>query len=724
MAKVTSYANAFTAGELGPNAWERTDLQQHAKGSAEALNYIGLVTGPDASRGGFWDRGGAVDDAVRGRVVGFARSADDALFLELGDETARVWTVTGDRIMDGPDPYEFSTPWTAAQVQRLWFKQIGDVLFVTDLDGGPTICLLRSADDNWAWATYDFRDGPWLPEHTGTFNSLGANAFTGSVTLNSSLASFAATDVGRRVRIRQGDGHSGFDTWTSATDYANSAIVQYDGRVYQRPATGGTIKSGTTPPLHSAGTVSDGKIDWTFLHDGAGVARITAFTSSTQVTATVEQRLPGTAPTYYWSLQAYWEGEGYPRALAEEREERLVFAASLNQPGTVDLTRTAGFGPAYGDFKPGLGSGRVVDDDAVRLNVGGASRVVWLLSGAALIAGCTDGEYLLSGSTLDDPITPLGRTARKVSTFGSADVAPLLIQGPPPTIIHVLRSRTTVRELRVAPDQTVESRELSVLPHHIYDRGVAEMAFQQPDNLIWTRLDDGGLAAMSYHLEHQVVGARQQPLPEGWVVESLAVAPTPNAGDRIAVLVKRERESGPQRRFWLLSRRSEGVFMDGAQRYAGPPVTTVTGLDAYEGDTVAIRADGARVPDQVVTDGAVTLPAAASDVVVGLKLLRRWQCLPLDMEGVGSTNGRTFVPTHATVICSGVDFLVHTGDRTQAERVQNRAPTELAAPLPKRVRQRLSLAGGSDRDKRFFVETDAPFDHVLHAYRLEGEVTK
>ncbi|MBO9502514.1 hypothetical protein [Brevundimonas sp. A19_0] len=723
MGKVVSFINGFIAGEIGPTGWERSDLVQHAKGCALALNMVALVTGPLVSRGGFRDRGPVADETVRGRLVGFARSSDDALILELGDEEARVWTPDGSLIMDGSDPYVFALPWDASQLDDLWFRQIGDVLFVTDRTGGRTRTIRRLADDDWAVADLEFREGPWLPE--GQTISLTPSGVTGAITLNAGAAAFEPADVGSRLRIRQSDGQSGYDTWTSATDYDGGKIVQYDGKVYQRQTPGGTLKSGTTPPLHESGVVSDGKLDWLFLHDGAGVVRITAYTSPTQVSGIVETRLPSATSTIYWAKSGFSDVQGWPRALAEEREERLVFGATTQRPGQVDMTRTSGFTPTTTNFKPGYGSGRVVSDNAVSLNVGGASRVVWLASAAALIAGCTDGEYVLSGATLDDPITPDGRTARKVSSFGSGDVAPLMLQGPPPTILHVLRSRTVIREVRVSPDQSVDSRDLSVLREHVMDRGIAEMAFQQPDNIVWMRLGDGGLAALVYHLEQQVLGIYRQSLPEGWTVESLVSVPTPTGGDRVAIQVSRVKDEVTQRRVWLLAPRSDGMFLDGSATYEGTPVTTVSGLDWRAGETVSIVADGARVPDQVVSEGGtVTVPDAAGKIVVGDSIHRRFESLPLDMAGPGSTNAVTLIPTHATVILDAVEADVGTLQEGSMDTVRTRTPDDLAAPGERRVRERVAIGNGADRDQRLVIETRAPFDLGIYAYRLEAEANR
>lgn len=62
------------------------------------------------------------------------------------------------------------------------------------------------------------------------------------------------------------------------------------------------------------------------------------------------------------------------------------------------------------------------------------------------------------------------------------------------------------------------------------------------------------------------------------------------------------------------------------------PVTTITGLSWLEGRTVSILADGAVQPQQVVTGGAITLPAASTKVTVGLPITADVQTLPLALQ--------------------------------------------------------------------------------------------
>ncbi len=67
------------------------------------------------------------------------------------------------------------------------------------------------------------------------------------------------------------------------------------------------------------------------------------------------------------------------------------------------------------------------------------------------------------------------------------------------------------------------------------------------------------------------------------------------------------------------------------------PITSVTGLNHLEGMEVAILADGSVVPNQTVTDGAITLSYAASKIVVGLPYTCQVQTMNVDVPSQSGT---------------------------------------------------------------------------------------
>lgn len=70
------------------------------------------------------------------------------------------------------------------------------------------------------------------------------------------------------------------------------------------------------------------------------------------------------------------------------------------------------------------------------------------------------------------------------------------------------------------------------------------------------------------------------------------------------------------------------------------PVSTIYGLHHLEGRTVAILADGNVQPNQVVTNGRITLEQPASAVVVGLPYTAQLRSLYLDLPGEPTVQGK------------------------------------------------------------------------------------
>ena len=70
-------------------------------------------------------------------------------------------------------------------------------------------------------------------------------------------------------------------------------------------------------------------------------------------------------------------------------------------------------------------------------------------------------------------------------------------------------------------------------------------------------------------------------------------------------------------------------------------VTSVSGLDHLEGKTVQIKADGAVLPSETVSNGSITLDSAAGEVVVGLPYTMTIKTLGAEFDtGIGSSQGQ------------------------------------------------------------------------------------
>lgn len=339
------------------------------------------------------------------------------------------------------------------------------------------------------------------------------------------------------------------------------------------------------------------------------------------------------APAQFTGQPADWKDGSWP-ACATFHQQRLWFAGTPGKPQSLWASKTGQFT----DFTTGT-------DDAAGLALTLASSEVnairWLVSARALLVGTSGGEWVVSGSALDGPITSKTLAARRNSNYGTAAVPPLLVGT---AVIHASGDRRRLHELGYSfADDGYVSTDLSLLGEHITKARIRRIAHApDPDGLIWCVMDDGTLAGCTYLRGQDVVGWHRHPT-QGRVL-SVAVIPE-EAGSEVWLAVDRggvtcieslrptwDGESTDEDGCW---------FVDAGLLYTGEPVSVVAGLEHLEGREVTVLADGATHPPRQVRDGRVELVAPARRVLAGLPVTWRLAPMPLDAGSArGSAQGK------------------------------------------------------------------------------------
>lgn len=743
----SGFTNSFTEGEIGDDAWDRVDIQPVGKGCEEGHNLIVRVAGPLGKRRGFWRNGDLVNPAVPGRMVPFRRSISDALMLEFGDGTVRVWAANGSPVMNGGAQVQFASPYAAADLPNLRWRQVVDVLYFHTSDGKRPHALQRDSDTAWAFNLVSYPNGPWLPENpiaTGiTMTPFGAditdaNTDTGAgailagqaVTLNCSGGIFQPTHVGGWFRLRSTTSSVGVKSWTPGDAPPVGQFALSNGRAYVvKTDPGGTTKqNANTPPVQESGDQSDGHNLWSYLHDGAGVILVTGYVSPTQVTGTAIATIPllNGQSTTYWSESAYSDFRGWPRAWPELVEERLAGGGTATSLDFLDMTGTADFDPTSETYSPGLGTGLVLDTDAIRRRTDDHAEIIWCVLSTFLIVGTTDGEHVASGGLFGSPITPSSIVVRQLSSYGSEDVYPAKAHKG---LFFVCTGGQTIRERQMDLQQSDVSDDVTVLATHLVKpsegvtRTFKQLAWvKQPDENLWTRLSDGTPAVLTSHQEQKVQGWTSPVLTGGWLVEDMQVIPGEGRFETLWMIVHRVKNGVDQRQIWMQSAVSDALFMDGAEFYQGAPATLIVGLPHFAGETVRILADGVQVPDQPVSAaGTVTLTTAASTVYVGLPYKVRFTSLKLatamqDANGIINTRQRIAgaIVSVKTVKARAMIDGSKTGEKIQPPQ------SNLALPVPQRAIQQVNFTGDASRDPRVVIEEDTAYDFVLYSIKPAG----
>lgn len=350
--------------------------------------------------------------------------------------------------------------------------------------------------------------------------------------------------------------------------------------------------------------------------------RITAVTNTTTVTVTLlGEPLPDLRDIREWRLSFWSDTTGWPSA-GDFFEDRLWLVASTEYPDMFAGSVTG----AYEAFSQTDTFGEVLDDSAIvgRLNSRRLSRIRWLSSDdKGLLMGTGSEEYNLSAPN-NKNMTPRNVRARPATRRGSANVEPVRIDSQ---VLYVQRSGRTVREFAyVFEADGYKSPSMSQLASHIGSKRFVEMDYAaEPHSIIWMRRGDGTLVGLTYNRDENVIGWHRHDL-SGGVIESLAVIPQKDQlQDALWCVVRRTVNGSTRRyierltRFWDFDTDvSDAHFVDCGLRYVGDATTVIYGLQHLEGEEVYGLADGRPVGPFTVTDGFITLPYEAENVVIGL----------------------------------------------------------------------------------------------------------
>lgn len=152
------------------------------------------------------------------------------------------------------------------------------------------------------------------------------------------------------------------------------------------------------------------------------------------------------------------------------------------------------------------------------------------------------------------------------------------------------------------------------------------------------------------------------------------------------------------------------------------PVTTVSGLHHLEGEIVTALADGNVVEDLVVTAGAITLPTAATMVVVGIPYTSKARNLPLNVSGAVVENKRKRVTkvavrvkdTRGLLIGSHLDHL-YTPRADESDTVGE--PDEVLSGM-----QHVLIEPVFSEDAQNYFVQEEPLPVTIVGYVLEAEV--
>lgn len=541
---------------------------------------------------------------------------------------------------------ELATDITSDLFNSIRTAQSGDVIFMACGLTHRPMRIERRSTNSWSIVDYMYGNGPFRALNISPI-SLATSNLNGSVTLTASASLFKPSNVGGLYKIAS-IGQKALATLSAADTYTNAIrVTGVAGSRYMWYVISGTW-SGTVTLQRSVGAVGawtdvnsyttnqsgisygdgfDNQIiyyrlgikpgDYTSgsavcdisIASGSitGIARVTAYTSPTSVSAEVLQDFGYTTASRDWSESSWSDRRGYPSALCFFGG-RLWWAGKDKTWGSV----VDGFDDFDEDY--------VGDAGPINRSIGSGpvDSINWLLPLQTMTLGAQGAEFLCRSTSLEEPLTPTNFNLREATTFGSGNVEAAKIDSG-----GVFVDRTGSRLLEVVTDSaTLQTQELTVINPDICLPGIVRIGIQRrPDTRVHLVRSDGTVVVLVFDRAEDVKCLCTVET-DGLVEDCVVLPGVPE--DQVYYVVKRTVNGSTVRfleRWALLSEAIGGTvnkMADAFVVYSGASTTTITGLSHLEGETVCCWANGKDQGTFTVASGSITLPEATTYAVTGL----------------------------------------------------------------------------------------------------------
>jgi hypothetical protein len=601
--KVVAKQN-FLGGEAGPLLEARSDLAQHTLGLRRARNFIVLPGGAATRRPGTR----YVKETQGNKfatLIPFACSYDsaaDIFVVEVAAASSTSLTFRCIRVSDNSVITPTGSPITVDAsifLPEIQYTQIGETLFITSNAFEPYV-LRRTS--------------------TAAFS---LDAYIGLASVSSRAAHYS-------IPYR--------DTNISSTTLTPSATT------------------GNITVTASAAFFNSGHVGTYFRYGTDGFFKVTGFTSTTVVSATVTSTLSGTGALTEWQEGAWSTYRGFPRTVTAYNQ-RLVFGGNTSQPDTFWASQVSDYFQMH-DIPATAG---VADPQRFTLASARLNQIRWMVGGKKLTIGTASSEWV--GVFVEDGTT-LRVQFDEETTHGSAKVQALKSDY---AISFVQRSGQIIREIGFNFDaDAYQATNLTLFANHIAtahddyesESEVLGLSLQtSPAVIQWAYDSAGRLYGLTRDKQQQIAAWHSHILggnsddEEVVAVAAACVVPsTDTKKDRLWLVVSRYL-NGTQHYFveYLDDIKSHltltgdytlntvNIFLDCAYAQVGASATAWSGFTMFASTSpycVAENASGVIVYNAEIDvngSGQITLPVAATKVTLGY--LQRGYLRLLQIEG-------------------------------------------------------------------------------------------
>ncbi len=608
---------AFTSGEVSPAIAARMDLQLYDSAAKKMLNAWVHPSG-GASKVPGTRFVAQVRDNAKARLIPFVYSATQVFVLEFTAGHMRVIDKNG--VVEGHGkggviagnegkPFDLPMPYGEDDLPGLHYVQSNDVVYLAHANHPPRK-VMRVYDPEAEENVWQSEEVAFTPRIAAPQNALASFSV---------VASSAPAQKIWRYRVTAVHGITGEESLPSniaavtGTESMRCGVMKNDGSAMQDWYS--TIRWNDVPDANEFRIYKEkGEGLYGYIGSSVGLSF-----EDKNIAPNMDDTPPQAGNPF--------EGGNNPSVLTIY-QQRATYGFTANQPTTFYMSRS-------GNFENFTKSAFIKDDDYIegQLDAQNMNFITWMLSLRSLIIGTSSAVWEITGGGAK-AVTPSSLNASIQSSRGSAMIDPVIIDN---IILHVSRSGRSLQDLvyNFGAD-SYDGEDRSLMASHLFtNRRIKEIAYQEsPNSVVWCVMDDGRLLGLTYMLKHQIF-AWHQHNTDG-LYENLCVLPG-EPYDNVFFVVNRTINGNTARYIEMLADPLEvpdefedmgdagqtavlakAFYVHSGIAYKGEPVTIISGLEHLEGKTVAIFADGAVEPTQVVQNGAVSIKRPAGLINVGL----------------------------------------------------------------------------------------------------------
>jgi len=600
--------SAFTAGELSPRLMSRTDLKGYKEGAQAMLNCIPVSQGPCYSRGGFYHTY-RLQNQTTARLIPFPVKPDEAYMLVFYGNKILVLQESG-------------IPANANMLVNGRFQQLGTGWTVYTGTGGNQgavyfaigTATLDASSANPAAIRQSVTSvaGHQMTLAVTSFTRLNPTIKVGTTAGGAEIGtyqigtravyqfSFLATGATTWIEISQAAGSPGNSVISSVGLVDDDAVTPLPAVELTGPYFNNALQ-GIQYEIQPAGNVMY------LVHPLVPPQKITYTSPGVFSIETITFTSPPTE----------WATDNYPGTLTFS-DGRLWLAGTPDNPSKIWASKSG----VYTDFTIGTAA-----DAALAYAIAKAGTIRWIKGVKSLLIGTDNTEFVISSK--DGVITPSDITIEPQSAYGSLATAPL------PLGNQILYIGSDSRKLRAMGYRFEESgwvsTDMTFPSEHITEGKIYEMAWaQNPDNVIWMVTLNGNMIGCTYDRPNSLIGWHRHSFTGG---NLMSIAALRFIGtDFVWVAVRYVVNGVNEIHLGIMSSLGPStIYTDNTLRFESVTATNViTGLSYLEGYTVQVVGDGSVQADKVVTGGQITADRACKVFMVGLKMPRRLETMPIE----------------------------------------------------------------------------------------------